>query len=115
MLWKASQHKDEAFKWIKFATDPKGYLNQLVTASSLLPGRKSLVTNAPWNAAPYDIFAKQLGFAYPYQYPKAEIPQMGTLEVDAIQTPVQNVMLGQQSVDDATKALCTRIDSVLTR
>jgi ABC-type glycerol-3-phosphate transport system substrate-binding protein len=115
VLWKNSQNKDAAFKWIRFATDPDGYLPQLAKASGLLPGRKSIVDVEPWNTPPLDIFAKQLEIAYPYQYPAPEIPQMGALEVDAVQTAVQSVMLGQASVDDATVALCDRINEALSR
>jgi ABC-type glycerol-3-phosphate transport system substrate-binding protein len=115
VLWKNSQNKDAAFKWIRFATDPDGYLPQLTKASGFLPGRKSIVDTEPWNTAPLDVFAKQLEFAYPYQYPDPEIPQMGALEVDAVQTAVQSVMLGQASVDDATTALCDRINEALSR
>jgi ABC-type glycerol-3-phosphate transport system substrate-binding protein len=115
VLWKNSQNKDAAFRWIRFATDPDGYLPQLAAASGLLPGRKSIVDVEPWNTEPLDVFATQLGFAYPYQYPAPEIPQMGALEVDAVQTAVQSVMLGQATVDEATVALCARIDEALSR
>ena len=114
VLWSASEHKDESFKWIRFATDPKGYLPTLVKAAGQLPGRKSAVDQDPWNSAPLDVFAKQLGFAYPYQYPAQEIKQMGTLEVDAIQTPVQEVMLNTKTVDQATKDMVTHINQVLS-
>ena len=40
---------------------------------------------------------------------------MGALEVDAVQTAVQSVMLGQASIDDATVALCDRINEALSR
>lgn len=115
VLWKNSQNKDAAFRWIRFATDPDGYLPQLAAASGLLPGRKSIVDVEPWNTKPLDVFARQLAFAYPYQYPAPEIPQMGALEVDAVQTAVQSVMLGQATVDEATVALCARIDEALSR
>ncbi len=115
VLWKNSQNKDAAFAWIRFATDPDGYLPQLAAASGLLPGRKSIVDVEPWNTEPLDVFATQLEFAYPYQYPAPEIPQMGALEVDAVQTAVQSVMLGQATVDEATVALCARIDEALSR
>ena len=59
-------------------------------------------------------FLDALQIAQPYQYPDAEIPEMGTLEVDAVQTAVQGVMLGQ-SIDEATAALCERINSELAR
>ena len=115
VLWKSSENKDAAFKWIRFATDPDGYLAQLAAASSLLPGRRSLAGGEPWNTEPWNVFAEQLEFAYPYQYPDPEIPQMGALEVDAVQTAVQSVMLGEATVDEATVALCDRINAVLTR
>lgn len=115
VLWKASENKDAAWKWIRFATDPNGYLYQLVTATGDLPGHRSLVDREPYNQPPLDVFAKQLEFAYPYQYPDEEIAQMGSLEVDAVQTAVQSVMLGQATVDEATVALCQRIDEALSR
>lgn len=115
VMWKTAKDKEATFKWIRFATDPDGYLYQLATTLGQLPGRKSLVSKEPWTAAPLDVFAKQLDEAYPYQYPNAEIPQMGSLEVDAVQTAVQSVMLGQASVDDATLALVDRVNSALTR
>ncbi len=115
VLWKNSQNKDAAFRWIRFATDPDGYLSQLAAASNLLPGRRSIVDTEPWNTEPLSVFAEQMEFAYPYQYPEPEIPQMGSLEVDAVQTAVQSVMLGQATVDDATVALCARIDEALSR
>lgn len=115
VLWKASENKDAAWRWIKFATDPDGYLYQLITELGELPGRKSLAAREPYNQPPLDVFSRQLEFAYPYQYPAPEIPQMGSLEVDAVQTAVQSVMLGQATVDEATVALCQRIDEALAR
>lgn len=115
VLWKTSKHPDAAFKWIRYATDPQGALPTLATAIGNIPGRKSLVNQAPWNQAPLNVFGQQMDVAYPYQYPNAEIPQMGTLEVDAVQTAVQNVMLGQDSVDGATLALVQHINDVLSR
>jgi hypothetical protein len=38
---------------------------------------------------------------------------MGSLEVDAVQTPIQNVMLGRASVNKATTDLVHHINSVL--
>lgn len=115
VMWKTAKNPDAAWKWMKFATDPEGYLGTLAKASGNLPGKKSIAAQAPWNEPPQDVFLKQMDFAYPYQYPDPEIPQMGTLEVDAVQTAVQSVMLGQASVDDATTALCDRINEVLNR
>ena len=39
---------------------------------------------------------------------------MASLEVDAVQTAVQSVMLGG-SIDDAVAGLCQRIDEALSR
>ena len=115
VLWKSSEKQDAAFRWIRFATDPQGALPQLSTTISNIPGRRSIVDQAPWNTAPLNTFAQQMDVAYPYQYPNDEIPQMGSLEVDAVQTAVQDVMLGQDSVDGATTALVQRINDVLSR
>lgn len=115
VMWKDTEHPDEAFRWIKFATDPDGYLGELAASTGNLPGKRSIVDQAPWNEPPLDVFARQMEFAYPYQYPDPEIPQMGTLEVDAVQTAVQSVMLEQATVDEATIALVERINEVLTR
>ena len=115
VMWKTAKNPDATWKWIKFATDPNGYLGKLASTTGNLPGKKSIADQAPWNEPPLDVFLKQMEFAYPYQYPAEEIPQMGSLEVDAVQTAVQSVMLGQASVDDATTALCDRINEVLSR
>lgn len=113
VLWSQSRNKDAAFRFIRYITDPAQGLPAVCQGMGQLPGRKSISTVAPWNAAPLDIFINQLNFAYPYQYPHQEIPQMGALEPDAVQTAVQNVMLGKASVDQATKALVGHINSVL--
>lgn len=115
VLWDASENKDAAFRWIRYATDPQGGLPALAQTTGNLPGRQSLVGAAPWNAAPLDTFSQQMKVAYPYQYPSPAIAQMGTLEVDAVQTAVQNVMLGEQTVDEATVALVQRINDTLSR
>lgn len=115
VMWNTSEVKDAAFRWIKYATDPQGGLPQLAQTTGNLPGRRSLAQTAPWNEAPLSTFAQQMEFAVPYQYPSPAIAQMGTLEVDAVQTAVQNVMLGQDTVDDATTSLVQRIDEVLSR
>ena len=115
VLWNTSKNPEAAFRWIRFATDPQGALPQLATTISNIPGRRSLASQAPWNTAPLNVFAQQMEVAYPYQYPSPAIAQMGTLEVDAVQTAVQNVMLGQQTVDEATVALVQRVNDTLSR
>lgn len=115
VMWNGTENPDAAWRWIKFATDPDGYLGQLAASTGNLPGKRSIVDQAPWNEPPLDVFAEQMEFAYPYQYPDPEIPQMGALEVDAVQTAVQSVMLGEATVDEATLALVERINSALTR
>jgi ABC-type glycerol-3-phosphate transport system substrate-binding protein len=115
VLWKASKNPDAAFRWIRYATDPKGALPALSTASGNIPGKRSIADQEPWNAAPLNVFTEQMEYAYPYQYPEPEIPQMGTLEVDAIQTAVQAVLLEQSDVDTATLDLVQHINDVLSR
>lgn len=115
VLWKNSKNPDAAFKWMRYASDPQGALPSLAKATGNLPGNRDLIDLEPWNKEPMKVFADQMEVAYPYQYPHEEIPQMGTLEVDAVQTAVQSVMLEQATVDDATVALVDRINEVLTR
>jgi multiple sugar transport system substrate-binding protein len=114
VLWNASEHKDAAARWIMFVTHSDA-LRSLATAAGFIPGAVSIAKGPPWNTAPYALFVDQLKDARPYQYPAEAIPQMGQLEVDTIQKAVQAVALGQQSVDEATAALCKNIDEVLAR
>jgi ABC-type glycerol-3-phosphate transport system substrate-binding protein len=120
VLWKNSQNPDAAWEWIKFATDPEGGLPIITAGGALPPGRQAIAGQwldnytDPNVRANMQTFLDALQIAQPYQYPDAEIPQMGTLEVDAVQTAVQGVMLGQ-SIDEATAALCERINSELAR
>jgi len=115
VLWNASKNPDAAFRWIRYATDPEGALPALSAASGNIPGKRSIADTDPWNVAPRNVFIEQMEFAYPYQYPEPEIPQMGTLEVDAIQTAVQAVLLEQADVDTATLNLVQHINDVLSR
>jgi multiple sugar transport system substrate-binding protein len=115
VLWKASENPDAAWKWIQYATSPDGALPALAETTGNLPGRKSISDVAPWNEEPKIVFTEQMEYAYPYQYPDEEIPQMGTLEVDTIQTAVQAVLLGEADVDTATTDLVARINEVLSR
>jgi ABC-type glycerol-3-phosphate transport system substrate-binding protein len=120
VLWDASENKDAAWEWIKYATDPEGGLPGIAASANLPPGRQSIAqgwldgADEAWRDE-FLTFLDGLAFAQPYQYPDAEIPQMATLEVDAIQTAVQNVMLGTETVDEAAVSLCERIDEVLSR
>ena len=120
VLWKNSKNPDAAWEWIKYATDPNGGLPIITDGGNLPPGRQSIAGKwldkftDPNVRANMQTFLDALKIAQPYQYPDAEIPQMGTLEVDAVQTAVQGVMLGQ-TVDEATAALCERINSELAR
>ncbi len=119
VMWNATEHPDETWQWMRYVTDPDQGLSKLAETASLTPGKRSLTTQ--WLAS-YDpqwqpdmqIVVDQFDFAYPYQYPAPEIPQMATLEVDAIQTAVQDVLLGK-SVDQATTELCQNINDVLNR
>jgi ABC-type glycerol-3-phosphate transport system substrate-binding protein len=113
VMWKTSQHKDAAAKWIEFATSPKGGLNTIAKVSGILPGRKSLTNQAPWNTAPMSSFASQLTKAQPYQYPDPEIPQMGQIETSTVQAAVQRVATGQQSVDTSTAQMCSEINKIV--
>lgn len=115
VLWNTSQVKDAAARWILYATRPEGALRDLSINSGMIPGSRSLAQGEPWNEYPFTVFVEQLGFAYPYQYPDQAIPQMGQLEVNAIQTAVQAVALGQATPEQATRDLCRRINEVLAR
>ncbi len=120
VLWNESKVKDAAWKWIKYATDPEGGLPGIAAAANLPPGRQSIAEqwlesyDEPWRSQ-FRVFLDGLAYAQPYQYPDPEIPQMATLEVDAVQTAVQNVMLEVETVDQATVSLCQRINEVLSR
>jgi ABC-type glycerol-3-phosphate transport system substrate-binding protein len=113
VMWSQSHNKDATFRFIRYVTDPKQALQTICLGAGQLPGRKSMAAKTPYNAMPNSIFINQLNFAYPYQYPVAEIPQMGSLEVSAVQTAVQSVMLGKSSVDQAAKDLVSHINAVL--
>ena len=115
VMWNTSKVKDAAAKWIHYATSPDGALSKIAETSGILPARKSLADKAPWNAAPYDAFAKQLANAYPYQSPDGPSPKMGEIETSSIQGAVQQVATGAASVDDATKQLCTDINTILSK
>lgn len=113
VMWSQGKNHDATFKFVRYATDPRKDLKTLAQGLGQLPGRKSLADVAPWSTAPVNIFMKQLQFAYPYQYPAAEIPQMGALEPDVVQTAVQAVATGKSSVAQATADMVTHINQVL--
>jgi len=113
VMWAQSRNKDATFRFIRYITDPAQGMSAFCYGAGQLPGRKSLADKAPWTTMPNKLFIEQLNFAYPYQYPAVEIPQMGSLEVSAVQTAVQNVMIGRATVDQATKDLVSHINAVL--
>lgn len=113
VMWSQGKNQAAAFKFVRYATDPAKAMNTLCQGLGNLPGRKSLADQAPWNKMPVNIFMKQLQFSYPYQYPAAEIPQMGALEPDVVQTAVQAVATGKSTVEQATKDMVTHINQVL--
>lgn len=115
VLWAESTVKDAAAEWILYATRPEGALRELSITSGMIPGSIKLAQQDPWDAYPYSVFVEQLAFAYPYQYPDQAIAEMGQLEVNAFQTAVQAVALGQRTVEQAAADLCRLMDDVLAR
>lgn len=113
VMWTQGKNHDATFKFVRYATDPKKAMNTLCQGLGNLPGRKSLADRAPWNKMPTSMFMKALTMAYPYQYPAAEIPQMGALEPDVVQTAVQAVATGKSTVEQATKDMVAHINQVL--
>lgn len=119
VMWKDSANPDAAWEWIKYATDPEQGLPGIAAPANLPPGRQSIAEQwlnsyeEPLRSE-MGVFLDGLQYAQPYQYPDPEIPQMASLEVDAVQTAVQSVMLGG-SIDDAVAGLCQRIDEALSR
>ena len=113
VMWTQGKNKDAAFKFIRYVTDPTKGMNTLCQGIGQLPGRKSLADRAPWNQQPINAFMKGLTVGYPYQYPAAEIPQMGALEPDKVQTAVQAVATGRSTVAQATTAMVASINQVL--
>lgn len=84
----------------------------LAKATGLIPANIAAAKGAPWNSGALAVFAKQVATdAYPYQYPAPEIPQMGALETDTVQTAVQSVALGTATVQAATQTLCKAINT----
>jgi multiple sugar transport system substrate-binding protein len=113
VIWKDSKNPSAAAAFVHFASSPKGGLGTVVKATGVLPGRKSLLKTAPWNQYPLSVFGKALTYAYPYQYPHQEIPQMGSIETETIQDAVQRVATGSQTVDQSTAQLCSDINKAL--
>jgi ABC-type glycerol-3-phosphate transport system substrate-binding protein len=120
VLWAESDHPDEAWEWIRYATNPEGGLPGIAAAANLPPGRQSIADqwlesyDEPWNER-FGVFLEGLEYAFPYQHPDPEIPQMATIEVDVLQTGIQNVMLETESVEEAAASTCERMNAILSR
>jgi multiple sugar transport system substrate-binding protein len=115
VLWKGGKNNAAAATWVHFASSPQGGLKTIIKVSGVLPGRKSLVKQAPWNKFPLSSYRTQMNYAYPYQYPHQEIPQMGAIETETIQNAVQRVASGSQTVDTSTTQLCSEINKFLKK
>ncbi|WP_102127469.1 ABC transporter substrate-binding protein [Deinococcus planocerae] len=115
VMWKSARNKDAAAAFLRYATDPgpNGALKELMVGTGQLPGRISLARQAPFNTPPFSLVVQQLAVARPFQYPDEPIPQMGQIEVRTLQTAIQQVALGQRSVDAATVDLCNNLNSIL--
>jgi multiple sugar transport system substrate-binding protein len=117
VVWKsaASQGVEKAAEeFAEYVGSGGGGDIALGKATGLVPANVSAAKGAPWNSGGLAVFAKQIATdAYPYQYPHSEIPQMGALETDTVQTAVQSVALGSSSVTQATNALCQAINTAV--
>jgi len=117
VVWKAAatqgvQAASEEFA--EYVGSSGGGDTALGRATGLVPANVQAAKQAPWNSGGLAVFAKQIATdAFPYQYPHAEIPQMGGLETDTVQTAVQSVALGTATVDQATSTLCSAINSAV--
>jgi len=117
VVWKSAQAQGVASAAEAFALylgSSGGGDTALADASGLIPANVSAAKQAPWNSGGLGVFAKQVATdAFPYQYPNAEIPQMGGLETDTVQTAVQSVALGNATVGQATTTLCQAVNSAV--
>lgn len=114
VIWAQSKVKDAAWRFVRFICDPAGpAFTPVCLGNGAMPGRISSASQSPWTQWPNSVFVNQLKFAYPYQYPAPEFPQMGAIEVDSVQTAVQNVLIGKSTVDQATKDLVSHINTIL--
>lgn len=116
VMWKSTKAPDAAAKWIEYATSPKGALKEIAATSGILPGRKSLSHQPPWDKNPYTLFANQLAKdAYPYQYPDGPSPKMGQIETATVQTAVQQVATGDLGEDEALSRMCANMNNILAK
>lgn len=78
------------------------------------PGNLETIQEPFWNTGYMKTFTQTLiKYGVPYQYPMPEIPQMGELEVNTVQTAVESVATGSATVDQATSTLCASINKVM--
>jgi ABC-type glycerol-3-phosphate transport system substrate-binding protein len=117
VVWKSAASsgvQQAATEFAEYVGSSGGGDTALATATGLIPANVSAAKQAPWNSGSLAVYAKQVASdAFPYQYPKPEIPQMGSLETDTVQTAVQSVALGTSSVNSATSTLCQAINSAV--
>lgn len=115
VVWKAaatSGVQQAATEFAEYVGSSGGGDTALAKATGLVPANVSAARQAPWTSGGLSVFAQQVATdAYPYQYPMPEIPQMGQLETDTVQTAVQSVAVGTASVSAATATLCSAINA----
>lgn len=117
VVWKAAASQGvekQAEEFAEYVGTSGGGDVALGKATGLVPANVQAAKEAPWNTGGLAVYAKQIATdAFPYQYPHSEIPQMGALETDTVQTAVQSVALGTSSVQKATSALCQAVNSAV--
>jgi multiple sugar transport system substrate-binding protein len=117
VVWKAAATQgvqSAAEQFAEYVGSSGGGDTALGKATGLVPANVQAAKQAPWNTGGLAVFSKQIATdAFPYQYPHAEIPQMGGLETDTVQTAVQSVALGTATVGQATSTLCSAINSAV--
>ena len=115
VVWKSAAAggvQQAATEFAEYLGSSGGGDTSLAKATGLIPANVAAARQAPWNSGGLAVFASQvMTDAYPYQYPMPEIPQMGQLETNTVQTAVQSVALGTASVSAATGTLCSAINS----
>lgn len=115
VLWSSSDVKDAAAEWIHWVTSPQGALSEISQGPGYPPGRRSAAQEPPWTDFPMNVVIEGLEYAYPYQYPDPEIPQMGAIEVETIQAAVQRVAIGAATPEESTAQLCSDLNAFLSR
>lgn len=117
VVWKSAANQGvakQAEEFAQYVGTSGGGDVALGKATGLIPANVQAAKQAPWNSGGLGVFAKQIASdAFPYQYPHSEIPQMGALETDTVQTAVQSVALGTDSVQQATTTLCNSVNTSL--